>query len=57
MKKKFKKYILNTIITISLIYLSVLVLLFLFQRNLLYHPNENNYSGDKLRVDIERSSN
>ena len=53
MKKKYKKYILNTIITISLIYLSVLVLLFLFQRNLLYHPNVNSYFNDKLRVDIK----
>ena len=49
-KKNFFLYI---IIVILLIYLSVLVYLFFFQRNLLYHPNENNYSGDKLKVDIE----
>jgi uncharacterized protein len=49
-KKNFFLYI---IIVIPLIYLSVLVCLFIFQRNLLYHPNENNYYGDKLKVDIE----
>jgi uncharacterized protein len=27
---------------------------YLFQRNLLYHPTENNYSGDKLLVAIEK---
>ena len=48
-----KKFFLSIIIVILLIYLSVLIYLFFFQRNLLYHPNENNYSGDKLKVDIE----
>ena len=53
MKKKYKNFLLQIIITISLIYLSVLFFLFFFQRSLLYHPNENNYFGDKLKVDIE----
>ena len=48
-----KNFFLSIITFILLIYLSVLVYLFFFQRNLLYHPNENNYSGDKLKVDIE----
>mgnify|MGYP005998914951 FL=1 len=48
-----KNFFLSIIIVILLIYLSVLVYLFFFQRNLLYHPNENNYSGDKIKVDIE----
>ena len=42
------------IIGLVLIYASVLVLLFIFQRNLMYHPNENNYFGDKLEVNIEK---
>ena len=42
------------IIGISAIYLLILVLLFIFQRNLMYHPNENNYFGDKLEVNIEQ---
>jgi len=48
-----KNFFLSITIVILLIYLSVLIYLFFFQRNLLYHPNENNYSGDKLKVDIE----
>ena len=39
---------------IIVVYISVLVLLFIFQRNLMYHPNENNYFGDKLEVNIEK---
>ena len=48
-----KNFFLAIITFILLIYLSVLVYLFFFQRNLLYLPNENNYFGDKLKVDIE----
>ena len=44
----------SIIITILLIYLSVLFFLFFFQRSLLYLPNVNNYFGDPLNVDIER---
>ena len=49
-----KNFFLSIIIVILLIYLSVLIYLFFFQRNLLYLPNENNYSGDKLKVDIKK---
>ena len=35
-------------------YILVLVFLYFFQRNLLYHPNENNYSEDKISVDIKK---
>ena len=41
-------------IGILVIYASVLIVLFIFQRNLMYHPNENNYFGDKLEVEIEK---
>ena len=41
------------VIGIFVIYISVLIVLFIFQRNLMYHPNENNYFGDKLEVEIE----
>ena len=54
MKKKSKNFLLQIIITISLIYLLVLVFLFFFQRSLLYLPNVNNYFDDKLNVEIER---
>ena len=42
------------IIGIIVIYSSLLVILFIFQRNLMYHPQENNYFGDKLEVEIEK---
>ena len=37
-----------------LTYALFLVFLYFYQRNLLYHPNENNYFGDKVSVNIER---
>ena len=42
------------ILIIFCFYFIVLVFLYFYQRNLLYHPNENNYSGDKISVDIEK---
>ena len=42
------------ILIIFVIYFSILVILYFYQRNLLYHPNENNYSGDKILVDIKK---
>ena len=42
------------IFIIIFIYFSVIAFLYFYQRNLLYHPNENNYSGDKISVDIEK---
>jgi uncharacterized protein len=44
--------------TISLLlglvtYLIVLVYIYLFQRNLLYHPSVNGYQGDKINFDYE----
>ena len=54
MLKKFRKNILQLVIIIFFLYLIILVFLYFYQRNLLYHPNENNYSGDKISVDIEK---
>ena len=54
MKLKRRKFYLEFIIGIVVIYLSVLILLFIFQRNLMYLPLENNYSGDKLEVEVEK---
>ena len=46
----------NSLITILIIfviiYFFILISTYVFQRNLLYNPNENNYSGDKLDVSI-----
>ena len=39
---------------IILVYFIILVFLYFYQRNLLYHPNENNYSSDQISVPIEK---
>ena len=54
MKNKSKNLLMSIIVAISLIYLSVLIFLFFFQRSLLYLPNVNNYFGDTLSVNIEK---
>jgi len=36
-----------------IIYFFIISLTYIFQRSLLYHPNENNYSGDQLLVPIQ----
>ena len=44
----------EAVIGILVIYGSVLLILYIFQRSLMYHPDENNYFGDKLEVEIEK---
>ena len=39
---------------IFFVYFLILVFLYFYQRNLLYHPNENNYSGDQISAPIEK---
>ena len=54
MLKKFRNNLLQIVLVIFFIYFLILVFLYFYQRNLLYHPNENNYSEDKISVDIEK---
>ena len=54
MKIKRRNFFLELFIGIVAIYLIVLIFLFFFQRNLMYHPDENNYFGDNLEVNIEK---
>jgi fermentation-respiration switch protein FrsA (DUF1100 family) len=54
MLKKLRKNLLQLVLIIFFLYFFVLVFLFFYQRNLLYHPNENNYSEDKILVDIKK---
>jgi len=54
MKLKRRNIYLEFIIGIAVVYISVLIVLFIFQRSLMYHPLENNYSGDKLKVEVEK---
>ena len=53
MNKK-KMYILYIAGFIFVIYLIITFILYSTQRSLLYHPSENNYSGDKLTVSIDK---
>ena len=48
-----KMYILFLVILVSLVYFFASLGLYIFQRDLLYHPTENNYDGDKLTVNIQ----
>jgi len=43
-----------TLIFVFALYLVATLSLYFFQRNLLYYPSENNYSGDLLTVPIEK---
>ena len=54
MFKKFRKNLLQLVLIIFFLYFFILVFLYFYQRNLLYHPNENNYSGDKISVNIKK---
>mgnify|MGYP001158765152 FL=1 len=54
MLKKLRKKLVSLIQIIFLIYLIMLIYLYINQRNLMYHPNENNYIGDKISVHIEK---
>ena len=47
-------YLMVLLLTFILIYLFILISTYLFQRKLLYHPTENNYSGDQILVEIEK---
>ena len=55
-KRKLIKMNYFTLILLAFLaaYLFVLISTYIFQRNLLYHPKENNYSGDQLKVSIEK---
>ena len=54
MIKKFRNNLLLFFKLTFLIYFLVLVFIYFYQRNLMYHPNENNYSDDQISVPIEK---
>ena len=51
-KKKVKKMNLLTLIllTFFILYFIIVIFIYFFQRNLLYHPFENNYYGDQILI-------
>ena len=54
MLKKSRNILLLFFQIVIFVYFLILVFLYFYQRNLLYHPNENNYSGDQISVPIEK---
>ena len=44
----------NILLLILTVYLAITFTLYFFQRNLLYYPSVNNYSGEKLSFSIEK---
>ena len=54
-KKLIKMNYIALILSIFvLIYILILISTYIFQRNLLYHPSEHNYSGDKITFSVEK---
>ena len=47
------KYLYLTLSSIIIAYLVVLIFIYFYQRNLLYHPSENNYQNDKIKFNYE----
>ena len=54
MLKKFRNNLLLLFQIIIFVYFIILIFLYFYQRNLMYHPNENNYSDDKISVHIDK---
>ena len=54
MKLKIKMFLFNALFVIISAYIIVMIFLYFYQRNLLYHPTENNYSDDQITVSIEK---
>jgi uncharacterized protein len=56
-KKKLAKmnYFTLILLTFLLIYFFILIATYIFQRNLLYHPSENNYLNDAIKVSVEKA--
>ena len=47
------KYFYLSILSLLAIYILVLIFVYINQRNLLYHPTENNYLGNKIEFNYD----
>ncbi len=47
------KYFYLILSSLVIVYLVVIVFIYFYQRNLLYHPSENNYQNDKVQFNYE----
>ena len=54
MLKKIRNILLLFFQIVIFVYILMLIFLYFYQRNLMYHPNENNYSDDQITVNIEK---
>jgi len=54
MLKKFRNNLLLFFQIVVLVYFLILIFLYFYQRNLMYHPNENNYFDDQISVHIDK---
>ena len=50
------KYLYLTLSSLIIAYLVMIIFIYFYQRNLLYHPSDNNYQGDKIQFDYEEIS-
>ena len=48
------KYLYLITTSIILAYLAIILFIYFYQRNLLYHPSENNYLNDKIILIIKK---
>ena len=47
------KYFYLAVSSIILAYIGITIFIYFYQRNLLYHPSENNYLNDKITFEYE----
>ena len=47
------KYLYLALSSIIIVYLVVLIFIYFYQRNLLYHPAENNYQNDEAKFNYD----
>ena len=47
------KYLYLALSSITLAYIIIVLFTYLYQRKLLYHPSENNYTGDEIQFEYE----
>ena len=47
------KYLYLTLSSLIIAYLVMIIFIYFYQRNLLYHPSENNYQNDKIQFNYD----
>ena len=47
------KYIYLTLSSLIIAYSVLVIFIYFYQRNLLYHPSENNYQNDKIQFNYD----